>query len=507
MSASGPKRLGTGGPQSRNGAEAIVTLDFVDADPETGKTPAYCFCVDCFSDEADTSTRLDRVLSHVSPTSSVPRDLLAGLKLRNTEDGYYAHAIPWCAEVQASATFATSASAGRQVNKPKWPLKVTRAAGSSGKQAAHEAIDALAAELDALAMELHGHPEVGYEEVFAHGLVCDFLEAQGFAVQRSYLGVQTAFRAEFSRGAGPTVGIMCEYDALPGIGHACGHNLIAEAACAAFMGVKACMDAGEGSGTLAIFGTPAEEQNGGKIELLNRHAFDDVDVAMMVHPSPGMMLYPGMLAREMLMVDYTGVNAHAASNPWNGVNALDATIQAYNNVAMMRQQMKPSWRVHGVVTNGGTEPNIIPAESQSKWYIRAPNMEDLADLHAKVEGCMKAAAQSTGCEVSIEWQGDHAIFDHDEYEKAARTYGDIKTNETLAECFRGNWDALGTELTFRAKSEDLALASQGGGSSDMGNITHIMPGIHPAFRIETQYGNHHPGFTECPRPPGAVKRP
>eukprot|EP01052_Picozoa_sp_SAG31_P040292 SAG31_NODE_5800_length_2322_cov_15.403509_1_plen_205_part_00 len=154
------------------------------------------------------------------------------------------------------------------------------------------------------------------------------------------------------------------------------------------------------------------------------------------------------------------------------------TTQAYTNVAMMRQQFKPSWRVHGVIVDGGTEPNIIPATSTSRWYIRAPNMEDLAELHAKVEGCMVAAGQSTGCEPDIQWQGDHAIFDHDEYEQASRTYADIKTNPTMAELFRTNWDAQDTDLTFRPVEEDLAIASAGGGSSDMGNVTHIMPGAH-----------------------------
>ena len=212
-----------------------------------------------------------------------------------------------------------------------------------------------------------------------------------------------------------TIGICCEYDALPGIGHACGHNLICEAGVAAFLGAKAALEAGEGSGKVVLFGTPAEEQQGGKIELLNRHGFADIDVAMMAHPSPGMSLYPGMLAREMLQVSYHGVNAHAASNPWQGVNALDATVQGYTNVAMMRQQMKPSWRVHGVITDGGTEPNIIPAISTSRWYIRAPNMADLAELHDKVEGCLMGAGESTGCEVQLEWQGGHKIFDHEEY--------------------------------------------------------------------------------------------
>lgn len=149
-----------------------------------------------------------------------------------------------------------------------------------------------------------------------------------------------------------------------------------------------------------------------------------------------------------------------------------------------------------MIDDGGTEPNIIPALSTSRWYIRAPNMLDLAELHAKVAGCFMAAGQSTGCEPEVSWQGDHAIFDHDEYQKASRTYADVFTNEPLAETFRANWDAQDTDLTFRTIAEDRAIATAGGGSSDMGNISHIMPGMHPSFKIETKFGNHHPGFTE-----------
>jgi amidohydrolase len=478
------RHLGNGGPRSINGDAAIVTLDFVDPDA-SGNAPAMCFCVDCFSDDAEKKGgRVDRILSHVSPSSAVPRNLLGDLNLSRIQDGYAPGEIPWCSEVKPEPEVVVAAA----------PVAASSASGA--KTIALQVIDDEAVELDKIAEDLWANPEVGYEEVYAHDRVASFLEAHGVTVQRSYLGITTALRADFRKGDGPTVGIQCEYDALPGIGHACGHNLICEASVGAFLGVKAALEAGECTGGVVLYGTPAEEQQGGKIEILNRHGYADIDVALMAHPSPGMMLYPGMLAREMLKVTYHGVNAHAASNPWQGVNALDATVQGYTNVAMMRQQFKPSWRVHGVITDGGTEPNIIPAVSSSRWYIRAPNMEDLAELHAKVEGCMKAAAESTGCEAQLEWQGDHKIFDHDEYESASRTYADILTNPTLAETFRANWDMQDTELTYRSVDEDKAIATAGGGSSDMGNISHIMPGIHPSFMIETKFGNHHPGFTE-----------
>ena len=332
-----------------------------------------CFCVDCFSDAAERKGgRVDRILSHVSPSSAVPRNLLGDLNLTRIEDGCAPGQIPWCAEVHPEPQQAVAAS----------PVAAPPASGA--KSIAMQVIDDETDELDKIAADLWANPEVGYEEVYAHDRVATFLEERGLEVQRSYLGINTALRAEFRNGDGPTVGIQCEYDALPGIGHACGHNLICEASVGAFLGVKAALEAGECSGGVVLYGTPAEEQQGGKIEILNRHGYADIDVAIMAHPSPGMMLYPGMLAREMLKVTYHGVNAHAASNPWQGVNALDATVQGYTNVAMMRQQFKPSWRVHGVITDGGTEPNIIPAISSSRWYIRAPNMQDLAELHAKV---------------------------------------------------------------------------------------------------------------------------
>ena len=301
-----------------------------------------CFCVDCFSDGAEeqTGSRVDRILSHVSPSTPVPRNLLGDLNLTKIQDGVAPGQIPWCAEVHPEPELS-----------PLSAVPVAATSASPGKVISAQTIDDEAEELDLLAKDVWEQPEVGYEELFAHDRVAGFLEARGVPVERSYLGINTALRAEYRNGDGPTVGIMCEYDALPGIGHACGHNLIAEASVAAFLGAKAALEAGEAKGGVVIYGTPAEEQQGGKIEILNRHGFADIDVAIMAHPSPGMGLYPGMLAREMVLVSYHGVNSHAAGAPWAGVNALDATVQAYTNIAMMRQQFKPSWRVHGVSTH------------------------------------------------------------------------------------------------------------------------------------------------------------
>lgn len=294
------RHLGDGGPRSMNGDSAIVTLDFVEPD-KNGNAPAMCFCVDCFSNEAEKKGgRVDRILSHVSPSSAVPRNLLGDLNLARIQDGYAPGEIPWCTEVMPEQQVVVAAT----------PAAASTV--SSAKLIAMQVIDDEADELDRIAADLWAKPEVGYEEVYAHDRVATFLEERGFEVLRSYLGINTALRAEFRNGDGPTVGIQCEYDALPGIGHACGHNLICEASVGAFLGVKAALEAGECSGGVVLYGTPAEEQQGGKIEILNRHGYADIDVALMAHPSPGMSLYPGMLAREMLKVTYHGVNAHAA---------------------------------------------------------------------------------------------------------------------------------------------------------------------------------------------------
>ena len=481
---------------------AIVTLDIVDATDPANSAP-LCFCGDCFLEDELTPpsaagappppTRMRRILSHVEPSTNIPRNLLYDVQ---GQLAGVSGEIPWCREV-------TAAGSGISTGHRSPPCVFNPVHGSSSdpagaaKAAAIAAIDGRAEGLDSIAQELWAHPELNYAETFAHGYITDYLESQGTTVERGYCGLPTSFRAQYDTGRpGPTVTICCEYDALPGIGHACGHNLIAEATVSGFVGAKTALEEGQADGitggSLVIIGTPAEEGACGKVELIKRGGFDDCDLAMMVHPGPGYTLYTAGSAMESVKITYTGKNAHAAGAPWDGVNALNAVIQAFNNVDAMRQQMKPSWRVHGIITQGGLKPNIIPDECCAEWYIRALNVSDVKVLRSKVEGCFQGAALSTGCELAMEWLADTAV---DDWENGAHLYANMVSNGPMCEAFRENWAALG-QPEWASKESDVSKQLSGGGSTDMGNVSHLIPSIHPSFKIDTKFGNHHPGFTE-----------
>ena len=350
------------------------------------------------------------------------------------------------------------------------------------KKVASSTIDENTEELKAISEKIWSSPELCYKEYKAHDLLTDFLEKKGFSVERSYTGIETAFRATFGSGK-PNVCVICEYDALPEIGHACGHNLIAEAGVAAGLGLKAALESSNApKGRLTVMGTPAEEGGGGKIKLINNGAFEDIDIAMMVHPAPRSAIKPICTCISSLQVTYTGKAAHAAAFPWEGVNALDAAVMAYTSISVLRQQMKPTWRVHGVITNGGAKPNIIPEKASMEYYIRAPNKSDLALLRNKVDCCFEAAAKSTGCDVEI-------------LEDMAATYLDIANNSTLAKKFGDNWGALG------ASFDDIYDI---GGSTDMGNVSYTVPSIHPCYQIGSgSEVNHAREFTAVANTPEA----
>ena len=312
-----------------------------------------------------------------------------------------------------------------------------------------------------LGSEIWKNPEVKYEEHTAHRLLTDFLEKRGFAVERAYTGLDTAFRARFGSGK-PNVCVISEYDALPEIGHACGHNLIAVAGVAAGLGVKEFLETSGRQGTITVMGTPAEEGGGGKVRLLNNNAFENVDVAMMVHPAPFECPVSGMAALNILTVEYEGKAAHAAAYPWEGVNALDAAVMAYSNMSVLRQQMKPSWRVHAVITNGGVKPNIIPEKSALEVWIRTERKHELFVLREKLVACFEAAAKATGCTVKIT---DTASF------------YDVLSNDVLAKLYASNLKAVGV-----SEFEHECKASW---STDMGNVSYTIPSIHPSYLIGT----------------------
>ena len=386
---------------------AEVTLAGLDGSDEA--PPPFCMC--CPTEPAPQLGRLDRTVQQFLSTSGVPGQ------------GRTAHGAPVCIDPNARAPVVYAN---------------TVAGAASLKDGAAEAIEEFADELEHISSEIWHNPEMNFEEEFCHKLLCDFLEAMdGVTVTRSYLELPTALRATAGSGH-PVVAVCAEYDALPGIGHACGHNLISESALAAFIGAKRAIDAGA-PGTVVLLGTPAEEGGGGKIAMISRGCFDDIDLAMMAHPSPTDCLYPPFLCTTMVHVSYHGRNAHAAAAPWEGVNALDAVLQAFSNISMMRQQMKPSWRVHGVITEGGKKANIIPDLTETNWIIRTPDMVDMADLRARVEGCFEAAGTATGCECAIEWNKiDGVDPDTVPAGHALTSYTDVATNSLLAEAMRAN---------------------------------------------------------------------
>lgn len=372
---------------------------------------------------------------------------------------------------------------------------------------------AIAADADALATlsgEIWQTPELGYKETHAHTVLTNYLDRHGFRVERAYKGLATAFRAEFGASAYGksgdddliTVCIICEYDALPGIGHACGHNLIAEAGVAAAVATKQVLerllqatDNDEATkqalqrARVVCMGTPAEEMGGGKCDLIKQGAFDDVTVAMMVHPTPEDNLYPTSLCVDMCRVDFTGRSAHAAMAPHQGVNALDACVAAYVAVSNARQQFPSAWRVHGVITEGGVKPNIVPAKTQMYFYLRTATPADLVTLKQRFMACCRGAAQASGCAVDFGWDKN--------------PYLSIRTNSVLAESMRRHGraggdgtDAAGNRVTGdggdvgggsgveRVVFDSVAIdAAKPCGSTDMGNVSQCVPSIHPCFDI------------------------
>ncbi|XP_028392621.1 peptidase M20 domain-containing protein 2-like [Dendronephthya gigantea] len=352
-------------------------------------------------------------------------------------------------------------------------------------------IDDTSAELNNISQEIWKHPQQNFEEVFAHNLLTTFLKERGFEVTPKVAGLETAFRAEYNGDMkSPRVGIICEYDALPEIDHACGHNLIAEAGIAAALGIKAAIEASNNTlGSLVVFGTPAEEGGGGKIFMIDEGCFDDVDFCMMVHPTAFDSATPLVLACQHMRIRYHGHAAHAAAFPWEGVNALDAGVACYTSLSMLRQQMKPTWRVHGVFKDGGVKPNIIPDTSVLKYYFRAPDNEELVDLMAKAKGCWEGAASATGCTVEVECHG---------YGKNNVNYAAMKHNQVLAKLYQKYAESLGVKFLPEGEAENALL-----GSTDMGNVSLVKPSIHPAFTINSPAVIHTHEFKDAASKPEA----
>jgi len=350
------------------------------------------------------------------------------------------------------------------------------------KRRAEAAVDASLPDLVRLSHDIHDHPELSYQEVRSSALAAAALERGGFAVTTGTADLPTAFTAEV--GSGPLVLAICaEYDALPDIGHACGHNIIAAAAVGAGLGLLPLAD--ELGLTVRVVGTPAEEGGGGKVVMLERGVFDDVHVAMMVHPWPTDRLEATCLAVSHFDVEYTGRTAHASAAPWQGVNAADAMVIAQVALGLLRQQLPPGDQVHGVVTNGGEAANIIPARVTGRFMARSLTLGGLELLEPRVRACFRAGAQATGAEVR--------------FVPLAPDYSHMESDQGLLARYRANAEALGRRFTL-----DDEGAARPTLSTDMANVSLAVPTIHPLLAIESGGSvNHQPEFAAACITPSA----
>ncbi|KAJ6591581.1 hypothetical protein DFH09DRAFT_178830 [Mycena vulgaris] len=341
-------------------------------------------------------------------------------------------------------------------------------------------LDELSPQLRKLGLEIHGHPELAFSETFAHDTLTSFMESHGFTVTKHYLGLATAFRAEFTHGQGGRVlGVNSEYDALKGLGHACGHSLIAASGCGVALAVKAALEAHDIPGKVVLLGTPAEEGGGGKVILLERGGYTDMDLCVMCHPSPGAINSANIgtsIAAQDIEVEYAGRSAHAGAAPWEGTNALDAAFLAYSGISVLRQQMRPDHRVHGIIEgNQDWAPNVIPDYAKMHWLVRAPTSDLLAAFVERVQRCFQAAALATSCEIKM---------------KLAPPYFDLNQNQVLGQEFS---DVVMDRYNMTTNQK------AGSASTDFGNVSYALPALHPGFAIPTgpNGGNHTIGFTKA----------
>lgn len=307
---------------------------------------------------------------------------------------------------------------------------------------------------------IHAHPELGFEEHQAHEVLTTVLEDAGLSVTRSAYGLSTAFAAR-AGASGPTIAVLCEYDALPGIGHACGHNIIGTAGVGA--GIAAATVAEELGGTVLVLGTPAEEGGGGKIVMAQRGAFEGVDAALMVHPAGVDLARFGAIAVQQLEVTYHGRAAHAAAAPQAGRNALDAAVLGYVNVAALRQHIRPDERIHGIFTEAGQAANVVPERAAATWMVRSPSVRGLEKLKARVLACLEAGAAAAGCTMDHHWLDP--------------AFADMVDNQPMIDRYEANLARTGRTLV---DPSDLSAIV---GSTDMGNVSHVVASIHPMIAV------------------------
>ncbi|MBI2902660.1 MAG: M20 family metallopeptidase [Candidatus Methylomirabilis oxyfera] len=324
-----------------------------------------------------------------------------------------------------------------------------------------KAVDRVADELVATSRFLHQHPELAYEEREAAQRLTALLKGRGFEVIEGAGGLPTAFlaRAGVERPSA-TIAFLAEYDALPSLGHACGHNLIAAGSIGAALAIQPFLTTL--GGQVQVIGCPAEEKGGGKIALVKAGLFAGIDAALLVHPSNRNELFKCALAMRALRVEFFGKSSHAAASPHLGINALDAVLLSFTNLNALRQQLRDDARIHGVITDGGRAPNIIPDYAAARFYIRALNLDYLHDLHRRVVACLEAAAQATGARAAMDDEGEE--------------YHPMKFNRALGHLFQANLEALGERVDQTPEDQDL-------GSTDVGNVSQVVPTIQPTLAL------------------------
>jgi amidohydrolase len=336
-------------------------------------------------------------------------------------------------------------------------------------------VDSHSDELRELSRKIHDNPELGFHEIKAAKWLTDFLEKNHFTVERGVYGLETAFRATYGKGS-PVVALIAEYDALPDLGHGCGHNLICTAAVGAGVAVKPVMDAC--GGRVVVIGTPAEELYGGKVTMAQRGAFKDLDAAMMVHPGGHDSVVTEALACQGLYIEFFGKSSHAAGRPEAGINALEAMIQSFNAINSLRQHIHPKARIHGIITDGGQAANVVPAHSAGNFLVRAADEVYLVELKQRVLNCFIGAATATGARLEFRW---------DEL-----CYAPLLNNLTMARLFVRNMHQIGHKMKLVDPEKSF-------GSTDFGNVSQLVPGIHASVGITSRRGvvTHSPQFAEA----------
>ena len=323
-----------------------------------------------------------------------------------------------------------------------------------------EMIDSLENELIEMSEKIYNHPELGYEEVESCAIHVAILKKYGFEVEENYWDIKTAFKAEYtSTKPGPSIAYLAEYDALPGIGHGCGHNILGTVSTGSGIVLKNIID--ELGGKVVVFGTPAEETSGAKVYFAEKGAFDDMDVALIAHPDNGYFKSGDSLALEAIQFAFRGKTAHAASSPEMGINALDAVINTFNNINALREHIRSDARIHGIIRKGGEAANIVPDYAVAEFYVRATKKAYLRELVERVNNCARGASLAAGTELEIS-----------NYEAS---YDDMVTNQTLSEAFNENLKTLGCLTMEEAKKNS--------GSIDAGNVSYCCPTIHSYFDI------------------------